>query len=78
MYLSNATSFDEIVTYGVDPLIMLLDLLEDDLLDGMATGSREYLLWTEIKGKALMIREVSERISKEDAGRRKAARKAAC
>ena len=74
MYLSNATSFDEIVTYGVDPLIMLLDLLEDDLLDGMATGSREYLLWTEIKGKALQIREVSERIIKAEMTRRKQAK----
>ena len=74
MYLSNATSFDEIVTYGVDPLIMLLDLLEDDLLDGMATGSREYLLWTEIKGKALMIREVSERIYEAEMTRRKQAK----
>ena len=71
MYLSNATGLDEIITYGLKPLIELMNILEDEILDDMEPGSKEYILWLEMKGKALKTREVAERIYQADVAKRK-------
>ncbi len=71
MYLNNATGLDDVITYGLTPLVELMHIFEDDLIDELKPGSQEFILWMEMKGKVLMIREVAERIYQADVTRRR-------
>lgn len=63
MYLNNADTLDEIITYGMNPLVELMNIFEDEILNDMYPDSREYILWIEIKAKALRMRAVSKWIN---------------
>ena len=62
MFLQNATHYTEVITYGIDPMIELMRILEEDIGQDLVPGSREAILWTEIRGKALQVRESIERV----------------
>lgn len=65
MYLNDAANLDEIITYGLNPLVELMNIFEDEieLLDDMDPDSRESILWIEIKAKAFLMREVAKKIN---------------
>ena len=63
MYLNTADCIEEITAFGITPLIELMNVFEDEIQENLDTGSRETILWYEIKGKALMIRERAEKIN---------------
>ncbi|MBU0973707.1 MAG: hypothetical protein KKC20_23915, partial [Proteobacteria bacterium] len=62
--LNTADCIEEITAFGITPLIEFMDIFEDDIQEDLKAGSRESILWNEIKGKALMIRERAEKISR--------------
>ena len=64
MYLELSDSLDEIIMYGINPLIEFLYTFQDDHLDIDNPDSQETVLWYEIMGKALKIREVARRVNK--------------
>ena len=57
MYLHNATGLDEIISFGIDPLVVLMEIFEDEFMDFDDPASKEAILWNEIKGKALLTQE---------------------
>ena len=57
MYLNNADNLEELTIYGIDPTLALMDLFEDEIHEILNPGSLEFIFWTEIKGKTLMMRE---------------------
>lgn len=69
MYLQTATSLDQIVSFGMDPLIELMYFFEDEIQDTLPPGSREAILWTSIKGQALRVKEAAERINETNSAR---------
>ena len=71
MYLKNATDISGVITFGLNPLIEFLDIFEEEFMDGVNPDSKESIFWTEVKGKAFMIRETAKRIEKADSARRR-------
>jgi len=71
MYLHDTQDLDGVITHGLNPLIQLLHIFEDDFLDVEDPNSMESILWYEIKGKALRIKEKARKIQKETEGRLK-------
>jgi hypothetical protein len=69
MYLNTATGLEDIVTYGMNPIVELMNILEDEIVDDMDPDSREYLLWIMLKGTVLQTREVAKRIHQADVTR---------
>jgi len=69
MYLQVADSLEDIIVYGMNPVIEFMNILEDEILDDMNPDSREHILWLEMKGKALRVREASIRIYQADMAR---------
>lgn len=57
MYLHNATGLDEVISFGINPLIALLDHYEDEFLDLDDPESKSAIFWNEIKGKTLLVQE---------------------
>ncbi len=66
MYLNLSTNLEEVVSYGLNPFIEFLYLFEEKHLDLHPDdpNSQETILWVEIMGKALQLRDVSKRIAK--------------
>lgn len=44
MYLHNATGLDEIITFGIDPLLVLMEIFEDEFMDCDDPDSKEFIL----------------------------------
>ena len=65
MYLNDSQDLDGVITHGMNPLVELLYIFEDEFLDVEDLNSTESILWHEIKGKVLMIREKARIIQKE-------------
>ncbi len=70
MYLQTATTLDEITTFGIDPMIELMNVFEDEITEDLSPGSRESILWNLLKGQALRVQEVSRRV--EEIGMKRA------
>ncbi|MBU0972136.1 MAG: hypothetical protein KKC20_15895 [Proteobacteria bacterium] len=64
MYLNTADCIEEITAFGITPLIEFMDIFEDEIQEDLDPGSRKSILWYEMKGKALMIRERAGKISR--------------
>ena len=62
MYLHNATGIDEIISFGIDLLVVLMEIFEDEFMDFDDPNSSEAILWNEIKGKALLTQEKIRKI----------------
>jgi hypothetical protein len=64
MYLNDAQDLDGVIIHGINPLVELLHIFEDEFLDVEDLNSTESILWHEIKGKALRIKEKARIIQK--------------
>lgn len=71
MYLHNAADIDDILTYGINPLIEYLDIFGEECMDHAALDSKGLIFWTEIRGKALSIREAAKKVHKADLAMRR-------
>lgn len=72
MFLQNATTHSEIISYGIKPLNELMRLLEEELFPELSDlDTRETILWNEIRGKALAIEAAMERVRLKDRGKNK-------
>ena len=71
MYLTNSTDLDGILTFGIDPLIELMNIFEDEIQEDLEPRSREAILWTELKAKAFSIREAAKKINKANLTRKR-------
>ncbi len=70
MYLQNATGIDEVITFGTEPAIALMNALED--LEEIDYDEVPLLL--EVKTKLRNIQQALNRILEKDIARRKIAR----
>lgn len=62
MYLQNATGFDEVINFGINPLVALLEHFEDEHLDFDDPECRAAIYWNLIKGIALSTQHISKQI----------------
>ncbi len=73
MYLETAKSFEEIITYGIDPLLVLMDVFEDEFIDCKESDSRKRILWTELRSKVLTMQNVARKVLETEMAERKKA-----
>lgn len=62
MYLQNATGIDEIINFGINPLVALLSHFEDHFLELDDPESYTSIYWNLIKDIALSTQEASKKI----------------
>lgn len=62
MYLRNATGLDEIINFGINPLVALLEHFEDEYLDIDDPKGKAAVYWNLIKGIALSTQHISKQI----------------
>lgn len=68
MYLRKATGFDEIISFGINPLVALMEHFEDEFLDiDNDSDGKKLLYWNLIKGLVLSIQYVSLTIQTKQA-----------
>lgn len=71
MYLHNATTMDEIATYGTIPLVEFLDVFEEKYLNNAYMDAGGQVFWQEIRAKALGTHDAIERVGRAEVGRKR-------
>lgn len=63
MYLQNATGIDEVISFGINPLVALLEQFENEHLDlNDDSESKDAICWNLIKDLALSTQQSIKRI----------------
>jgi|GEM_PF-6064218 hypothetical protein len=65
MYLRNATGLNEIINFGINPLVALLEHFEDYYLDLNDPESNISIHWNLIKGTALSTQDSAKQIRQQ-------------
>lgn len=73
MYLQKATGLDEVVCFGINPLIALLEHFEDEFLDlNSSPDSKDNICWNLIKDVSLSTQEALNRLNQTMVNKKKA------
>lgn len=68
MYLQNATGLDEVICFGINPLVVLLEYFEDEHLDlDEDQESKNAICWNLIKDVALSTQQAIKKIHAQKA-----------
>lgn len=72
MYLQNATGLDEIICFGLNPLVALLEHFEDEYLDlDKDPENKTNICWNLIKDVALSTQQASKQIHEHRMARKR-------
>jgi len=71
MFLQSAVDLEDIIIYGMNPVVELLNRFEDEVLDDMEPDSQAFIIWIMLTGTMLRMREESKRIYQADVARRR-------